>query len=158
MPSLFASVTQGAADAFAQATMATALQGFTNRAYRINQAEFELITPINAFPNIAAAALQDLEIGFGRRTKAAMPDIDDEDLIYKWAWRAGAPTSAGLQYPFPAINVWQPTADVLIVEDPIYWWVDSTATALTWSVKCRIDYELVEISEVDRLTLLTQSL
>lgn len=152
-------VTQGGADAFVEAQLPTALDGIVDRAYRVNEISFEVLTPPTGYPFGAAAAM-DLEIAITRRTKAAMPNIEDVDLIKKFHFAAQVLTAVGATPIFEAAPVWQPRGgqDILIVEDPLFVQVDSTATGNAFAVRVMIDYEVVAISQLDRLTLLTLSL
>ncbi len=155
MANLLGNVVQGSADAFAQASIQTALEGQTRRAYQINEVSFE-VTGVQVFSG--TTTIQDFEFALTRRSKSAMPDLDDLDLIHKWKFLGTNATSVGQVLQPDAIQVWQPSGVVLIVEDPIYIQVDSTATTNTFNIDVLIDYTVVDISEVDRLTLLTQSL
>lgn len=152
-------VTQGGADAFVEAQLATALDGIVDRAYRVNEMSFEILTPATGFP-FGAAAVMDFEIAVSRRTKAAMPNIEDVDLLKKFHFAAQILTAVGATPIFDAAPVWQPRdgQDILIVEDPLFVQLDSTGTGNAFAVRFLIDYEVVEIDQLDRLTLLTQSL
>lgn len=159
MARLTGTVTQGANDAFAIAEVQTALQGQTRNAYRIAEITAQLVLPANqSFPTQSASALQSLQIALSRRTKTAMPNITDVDLLKLFELRSAFATAVGygnlMQGPF----VWQPPSDMIVVEDPLYLMIDSNGTAVTWGAVVTIEYEVVTISEVDRLTLLTQSL
>jgi len=155
MPSINGSVTQGAADAYAEGEIQTALSGQTRQAYRVKGIEYEF--SFVQFP-AAAAAQQDVDLCITRRTKTAMALITDVDVIKKWSFGGQYQTAVGANTGIENVGLWVPPLDVLIVEDPIYLSIDSTATGLTITGYVRIDYELVTISETDRLTLLVQSL
>jgi len=155
---ILATVTQGGADAFAQASMATALTGLTKTSYLIQEVHFEFILPAVSYFPLQVAAAQDLQICICRRSKTSMPNMTDFDIIKKFKWGGSNPTAAGWSPIFQSAFSWKPEADVLIVEDPIYLQIDSTATAATWSCVVAIDYDVKSISEIDRLALLTQSL
>lgn len=158
MARLYATVTQGANDAFAQATLQTGLEGVTQQAYSINQIGYEFILPtVPNFPKGAAAA-QALRLSVNRRTKTAVPTYVDPDIIKKWQYASSWQTLVGAEPIFPSVDYWIPRGDVLIVEPQIYVTIGSDATAAIWSAVVFIDYDIVKISEVDRLTLLTQSL
>ncbi len=75
---LLASVTQGSADAFAEASVATALQGLNNVAFRVREIFFE--APPGA---IRAINVLGFEASITRRTKTAMPTVNDRDVIAK---------------------------------------------------------------------------
>lgn len=148
MARLVGTATQGSADAFVSASVATALSGQTSRAFRVNFINFE-------FTNRPAAG-SDFEVALVRRDKTAMPTSYDVDVICKYRQLYALTTSGAIMID----RTWQftPTGDLLIVEDPIYLMIDSTSTSVSNNVVISLDYELVTISEVDRLTLLTQSL
>jgi hypothetical protein len=149
-------VTQGAADAYAEAEMATALSGVGNLSFRVREILLEVqnggavLTPNGAT----------FEIAVSRRTKAAMPLVSDRDVIAKIR-RVSAQLSA-VGFASTDLGVIRLTYseddDVRVVEDPLFLQVDGTATTQTVTVTCRIGVERVNISAIDRLTLLTQSL
>jgi hypothetical protein len=148
------SVTQGGADAFAiSAAFDTGLSGQTQRAYRVRELLFE-------FPRPSAGAITNTnqELALCRRTKTAMPVITDKDVIAKVAWRVEIATSGAYLLDAVKRSAFTEDDELLIVEDSLYLAIDSNATTLTSTAYCRIGYELVNISAVDRLTLLTQSL
>jgi hypothetical protein len=156
MARIVGTATQGSADAFVEASIQTALQGQTKNAYKITAVTYEFAVP-NVF-NAGGGAANDVELCLTRRTKTAMPDIDDVDVIKKWKFGSVALTGVGQIVQPPLIGIWVPELETIIVEDPIYMQLDSTATTVTITANLAIEYELVQISEVDRLTLLTQSL
>jgi len=158
MARLTATVTQGGADAFAIANLATALSGIKGVAYKVLELSLEFILPAVAIFPIQVAAAQDLEVALARRTKAAMPNISDVDVIKKWAWAAVFSTAVGQQEAFGYVASWVPQGEILIVEDPLFIMIDSTATTGIWSAVVNIEYEPQKISEIDRLSLLTLSL
>ena len=146
---LRATLTQGSNDAFVQVEMDTGLAGQTRRAFRIGQIELE-------FPTTIAGSNALWEVALSRRSKAAMPNVSDLDVIRKFKQKNSLITSGAIVVP--AIDVWVPQAEVLVVEDTMYWQLDTDQTSATNVVQARVLYDLVEISEIDRLTLLTQSL
>jgi len=144
------SVTQGGADAFAQAALQTGLEGQTRIGWKVLGLDFE----IPRIPGIMAAT--NIELALSRRTKAAMPNITDLDVIKKIKLGEEGTTS-GLMATTNIIN-WVPDGEVIIVEPSLYFLVDSNATTLTQTVYFRLEYELVTLTEVERLSLLTRSL
>lgn len=149
---LTGTATQGSADAFVEAEIATALQGLSNVAFRVRELLFELPNVGNATggPNIEAA--------ISRRSKAAMPNITDRDVIAKIFHQANFTTSGAMNMERVRRLTFTEDDELLIVEDPVYLDVDSNATSAANTVRVRIGYERASISAVDRLTLLTQSL
>lgn len=156
MARITATATQGAADAFVQANIATALAGISGQAFKVNEITFDILpAATNHFP-AAVAALQVLEMCVSRRSKTAMPTLADADVIVKRRW-GGLGAATGFNR-FDMISSWAPTGLVRIVEDPLYLILDSAGTTVAWTVVVSIDYEVVRISDIDRLTLLTASL
>jgi hypothetical protein len=148
---LVGSVTQGGADAFAEAEIATALQGIGNVAFRVR----ELVWQPGRGMNVNAA---EMRMSLTRRSKAAMPNANDRDIIGAVFLQSDLLTSGLANYSRWIRQSFTEDDELLIVEDPLYLQVDSNATTLTQTVYLRIGYERVSISAVDRLTLLTQSL
>lgn len=143
--------TQGGADAYAEGTITTALTGVSNRAYQVNRILVEIT---NAFGTCAGDS--EIEVAVSRRTKTAMPTITDNDVLHKIGWVFPLTTSG--QFAFAFVQEYVPRGTILIVEDPVYIEIDSDSTGLTNVAAVAIEYDIVSISEVDRLTLLTQSL
>jgi len=146
--------TQGGADAFVSVEMPTGLSSFPKQAYRIHWVDFVL-------PNMAqAAAFQDMIVALSRRQKAAMPFITDPDLIHQVVRRKNFLTSGSdvndgnVSREFSHVEA----GETLVVEDPLYLLLDSTGTGVANTTYCRIHFEIVNITELDRLTLLTNSL
>lgn len=148
MPSLRGSVTQGGADAFAIATIQTGLEGQTRLAYQVTRIMFEV-------PRMATSGAGNIELCLSRRTKAAMPNITDVDVIQKLKM-GGEFTTSGQSF-YPLTHEFKPES-LLIVEGEIFFCVDSNATSLTQTVYFVVEYDVVQISETDRLSLLVQSL
>lgn len=158
MAKLTGTILMGGADAFVEASVITALEGNQQTAYRIREITWEIIAPAatTVFPS-SANANQNFEFAVSRRTKAAMPDISDTDVFHKWTLASNIMTAAGSNFGVGG-GSWTPQLEVLIVEDPIYVQLDSTATGYTYQLAFAIEYESQRISQLDRLTLLTQSL
>jgi len=70
------SVTQGSADAFAEAEIATALSGQTSRAFRVR----EIMVEFPAFTTTASS----IELTLTRRSMSAIPLITDRNVIARW--------------------------------------------------------------------------
>jgi len=138
--------------------MITALTGQTKTAYKILEVGFEIIVPATGRFPAQIAAVQDLEICLSRRIKTAMPDSNDVDVIKKFRFAGQMQTAASFAPIFEPLQIWQPLGEVLIVEDPLYVMIDTTGTGDTWTATMWVDYELTNISEIERLTLLSQSL
>lgn len=150
MGKLYTTLTQGSADAFVQATVQTALEGLTTTAYKINRVTLEFA---QAFVGASAA---NYEVALTRRSKAAMPNITDQDVMMKKALRESFTTSGMII--LDGVIEYTPAIELLVVEDYLYFQLDSNGTSVANTVYALIEYEIQRISEIDRLTLLTQSL
>lgn len=154
---LYATLTQGSADAFIQANMATALSGQTKTAYRVREILIEWgVAGSSQGQGVFNGGVW--ELCLTRKTQAAMPVITDKSVIAKFK-RASAITTSGASI-LDTISryVYSEDDDLIIVEDPVYWQLDTAGTALTNVAQVRVGYQEVSISEVDRLTLITNSL
>jgi hypothetical protein len=149
MPRIVGSVTQGGNDAFAVNSIQTALSGQTRLAYDVKRIILET-------PRLAQGAAANWQVQLSRRTKAAIANITDVDILAYW-YRYMHFTTSGSEIEERIIEQ-VPQTRMLIVEDPIYLLIDSNGTSLAQTAYVAIEYDLVEISEVDRLTLLTESL
>jgi len=143
--------TQGSADAFVQAEIATALSGQTSRAMRIREILFEYTA--QHFANNSVR-----EVCISRRSMSAMPNITDRNVIAKWTTCAVLTTSGAAVTQLVNRLQFSEDDELLVVEDPLYLVLDSATTSLTNVVYCRIGYELVNINANDRLQLALQSL
>lgn len=154
MARFLGSVTQGAADAFAQGTVVTGLEGQTTQAFRIQRIEVEF----DYAAIFALTAGNDIEVALSRRSKTAMPSIQDVDVIKKFHPAFALVTSGAAQQNNILEFVPAPGEDIILVEDPIFLDIDSTATGIVQTALLVVTYEIVTISQIDRLLLITQSL
>lgn len=145
MARIIGSVTQGSADAFAEAEIQTGLNGVSDRAYQVRRIIYELP---------ALTSNSDIELSVTRRTKAAMPNISASDLIDKIKLRSVLATSGGYQNQVVQEHLFAQELNLLIAEDPIYFQIDSTGTSASNTGLVVIEYEIVAISVADRLALL----
>lgn len=145
-------VVQGGADAFVQGSVSTGLLNRSdNNAIRIIQIDVEM-------PPLVIAAACELEAAWCRRSQAAMPDLDNDNVIKKWRWRNVFSSAVG-SYFMDRVATWIPSAgDIIVVEDPLYFVFDSTATGGANAVRTQVFYEFVKITEVERLSLIARSL
>jgi hypothetical protein len=150
MPRLSVAVTESGAATFTQTAQVTGLEGQTTVAFRILEATFE-----SDFHLAATGAADGVDLALYRQSRTAMPSVDDVDVMFKYSVRTMLGGEVGLM---SRVIEWKPTRDVLIVEDPIYLAVLGVSTAGAFVVTGEIFYEVVNISAIDRLTLLTQSL
>ena len=148
-------LTQSAADAYVQASIITALSGQTKVSYRLALFEIEL-------PQIVVSGNSDYQVNLMRKSFAAMPVSPMLEKANIFSFRRGAlfATSAGFIAPPERIMRWTWNDDdaPLIVEDPVYAQFDTALTALANVAYGRLGYWVDSISEVDRLTLIANSL
>lgn len=152
MPRITGSALQGGADAYVEASINTALTGQTRQGYNVTRITFE-----GANWAFGGSGVFEYEVALSRRSKAAMPDIDDPDVILKWAPAFRLSTSGGFQGD-KIIEFLPPDRSMIIVEDPIYLELDSNNTAGANNVIAVIEFEVITLSEVDRLSILVNSL
>jgi hypothetical protein len=147
---LTGTVTQGSADAFAEAEMSTGLSNVTRQAYRIRRIEFYVPAGL-----IGA----DCEVGIQlmRKSTAAL-NPNSVACIAGW-WRKVELTTSGMFAwdVFPNAQTYSRDEDLVIVEETLYLDVDSTGTSLSLTVGCRIGYETRTITENERLGIQAQT-
>lgn len=151
---LSGTLTQSGADAYIQLTLATALSGQTKVSYRMASLEIEL-------PRVGAVDLSDQQFSITRKTYAAMPTSMylEKSCIFYYRRQTMTPTSAGFAiYDRTIVRLWNDQDAPIIVEDPIYAQFDTNATTYTGTAYFRLGYWVDSISEVDRLTLVANSL
>lgn len=157
MAYIVAQVVQGGADAFAIENVETLLLGERDVAYQIDQLEYEIT---NTAPFSGAVAAQEISLALSRYVKTAMPSLQSSDLdvIKKWRFAQNILSAVGVE-PQPVSGVWVPPGEpLLIVQDPIYWMIDSTGTGNTLTANLQITYTRVRISQQDRLAALADFL
>lgn len=147
---LTGSVTQGSNDAFAEAEIATALSGINTISFRVGEIYFGFAA--------AGTSGATYEAALTRRSKTAFPTVDDRDVIAIWRFSMAFTTSGLAVVPLITRYTFTEDDDLRIVEDPLYLQVDSASSSAQNVLRCRIGYNRVNISQVDRLTLLTNSL
>lgn len=149
---LVITLTQGGADAFVQGSVSTGLQ--SPQAYRLAGIAF-------GFSNagllaIASAQLWNLMLTVTRRTKAALPEVTDNDVIKRFSLFSNFVTSGATV--FEGDFYWKPDFEIPLVEDEIYAQLDSDGIGAAVTMNVRLDVEVDRISDIDRLTILTRSL
>lgn len=148
-------LTQASADAFIQASIATALSGLTKTSYRLALLEVEVPKPLPTPDGT------DYQLSLTRKSYTAMPTsmILEKSNIFYWRRVNSANTAVGYAYQERVLRwSWQDDDAPIIVEDPIYAQLDTASTSLSNVVYGRIGYWQDAISEVDRLTLIANSL
>lgn len=150
---LYCTVTQGAADAFVQASIATPFASADADVGLIRELLIEWPTTVT---NAAAVSW---ELCLTRKTQAAMPNISDKSVILKKKKLANMSTSGIYQDPKAVEReVFEERDNLLIVEGTLYAQLDTNATGAANVVQLRIGYEFVKIKDVDRLQLIANSL
>jgi len=148
---LYASAVQGGADAYVQSSFVTGLSGLSKTAYRVRSIIYETARG-------PGAANSNFEFAISRRTKAAMPLITDPNLLHKYKLGTEMTTSGQSNTPLVIQFNFSENEDLLIVEDPLYFEFDTQTTGLAQTAYLRIGYNVVTLSEVDRLELLASQL
>lgn len=144
-------LTQGSADAFVQASVLTGLSG--NTAYNVRQV-FSELTNSAAISGTNVDAVWEMAIT--RRSKAAMPNLADTDVIWKRSLAVLYTTSGHVLVPLT--EVWTPQLEVPIVEDTLYAQLDSNGSGLSNAAVVRLEVELDTMRDIDRLNLIARSL
>lgn len=145
-------LTQAGADGFIQATIATALSGLTKVSYRLAEIQLDL-------PRVSPIDQSNLQFSLTRKSFAAMPTSLEKSLIWSWSIQSASQSAVGFAF-FEKTKIFRFSDDdaPIIVEDPIYAQFKSALTTLTQTVTGRLGYWQDSISEVDRLTLVANSL
>lgn len=142
------SAVQGVADAFVQASLLTGLQA--RQAYNLRGIAYQFVSSMVALNGAR------FQFALSRRSKVAMPNISDIDVIsledqqYKFTTSGAAMIKQSGYITLPA--------DTPIVEDLIYLQLDTDATAVVNTLVVRLDWEIDTISDIDRLNLIARSL
>lgn len=150
---LYGTVTQGSADAYAQADITTGLEGVLNRAIRIR--ELLVQWPLAMIGNVNA---QNVELSLTRTSQAAMPTLASLGLFWRDQRRVAFTTSGAIWGSVVDRIKYDEADELLVVEPTIYFQIDSASTSASNSASVRIGYELVSIGELERLNLRLESL
>jgi len=145
-------LTQGSADAFVQGSILTNLSG-SGQAWKVRQVWREISSVSTGFPGADC----EFSVAITRRSKAAMPLISDTDVVWKDQHVFGVTTSGATDFDGVIIDNFDDPG-IIMPEDTIYAQLDSTGTGGAVTAILRINYEIVKISELDRLTILAGSL
>lgn len=143
--------TQGSADAFVEASVSTGLSG--NLAFNARQFQYQLK---NASGLAGLGTDCEIQWSLTRRSKAAMPTLDDSDVIYKGGFVMAVVTS-GIAL-LPTEGSFTPLVDIPIVEETLYLQLDSTGTAATLAICVVMSVESDSISDIERLRIISRSL
>lgn len=143
------SVVQGSADAFVQGSVSTGLSGEEKKALRVKSLVIRR-------PSMVADAAN-LQIAFSRKSLSAFPVLSDRHVCFMHEETVELTTSgAWIQ---PVTLRWRfAEDDFLIVEDPIYFVVDSASTSAANTVYYELACEECTINENDRWEMLVSAL
>lgn len=142
---LVAGVTQGSADAFAEAEFNTGLSNVTRTAYRIRRLEWSLPTVIGADSN-AVMCLR-------RNSSASVTFAGSNAIIATRGVACELTTSGMIVYQTVLSDSYARDEELLIVEESLFLQVDSTGTSATNTGYVRIGYETRTITENERLAI-----
>lgn len=143
---LIATLTQGSADAFVQASMNTGLSASSNTGYVIKQILMEFND------TLTSGGAPSRELALSRASKAAMPTLADDDVIFKSKVAARLATSGA--YIEDIAKVYVPQYDIILIEDVIYWQFDSAATGVANTAIVRLVVEPVKVTTDERIAIL----
>lgn len=149
---LLIGLTQGGADAFVQGSALTGLQA--RQAYRLDGVALSLSKATLTL--LAGTANYDWRVTLTRRSKAALPEISDVDVIASFSLVNHMTTSGALA--FSGDIYWKPDNEIPLVEDTIYAQLDSDNVGSAMTMIVRLDVTLDTISDIDRLNLIARSL
>lgn len=150
---LYGTVTQGSADAFATSSISTGLAGLTRQAMRIR----ELLVQ---WPVLSIASLNGsvVELALTRTVPTAIPTLASLGLIWFGSRISRFTTSGQAWGPLTERYTWAEDDENLVVEDAINLSIDSATTSGSNVALARIGFEIVNISELERLNLRLDSL
>lgn len=149
---LVISLTEGSADAFVQGSVLTGLSG--RQAYNVRAFYLEFPTPQTLAGNLSADS--SIEVTITRRSKTAIPNLTDSDVLHKWSFINSLTTSG--EVFFEATRLYMPDLEVPVVEETLYAQLDSSAIGVALVAIVRMDVEIDTMSDIDRLNLITRSL
>ncbi len=144
-----ASVVQGAADAFAIATINTGLAGNTEQGYRLKLVQYEV-------PNLPNAVTSNWEFALSRVTKAAVPNVSDNDVLFKDKRQGTFLTSGAVIQDL--VQEFEPISDIIVIETQLFLVFDSNATLQVNSLFVRLEFEPVKVSLADKVAILQNSI
>lgn len=148
---LVGTVTQGSADAYAESQIVTGLGSVGNRAFQIR----EILWRIPQVANINGAGIV---LTLSRKTFSTQPQVTERTLIHRFERYVTFSTSGATVQGQVERLAFSEQDNFLIVEDPIYFQIDSDLTTVANVGRVRIGYVPVAISELDRLTLINNTL
>lgn len=107
------SAVQGAANAFVQSNLLTGLVTSGTDALVVKQFTFEVPAIV-----VAAAGNTEIELVVSRASKAAMPNIFDDDILFKHKWTVNV--GAGGTYHQQPVVQFVPPYEIVTIEDTLF--------------------------------------
>jgi len=147
---LWVTLTQGSNDAFVQNTMATALLNTSGICFLLRELVVEWPAP---FANGA-----DLQLSLTRKTFAAVPALTEKSLIWSARRTLGLTTSGAALINRVERFTWNQDDNLTLVEDPLYWQLDSASTSASNVVNLRIGVVQAKITDLEKVALVAASL
>lgn len=142
---LTASVSQGSADAFAEAEFQTGLSNVTRTAYRIRRIEW-------IFPALVGADCY-IDMALRRNSSAAL-SLNLGNAGIAGARRSMELVTSGMAFQDLFTSVpYSRDEELLIVEESLFLQLDSNGTSATNTGYIRIGYETRSITENERLSI-----
>lgn len=144
---LLGQATQGSADAFVEAEIATGLSNVTRSAFRIRRIEWYTPGVIGADSSVTMTL---------RRTSAASVSFLAANAMIGGRWVSTELTTSGMFTYEPFITIpYAKDEELLIVEETLFLQLDSTGTGNANTGAVRIGYEVRSITETERLSILS---
>lgn len=155
---LYATLTQGSADAFVQAAIATPFTGVNNLAGRVKEILIEWGTSTQGLvPAISATSRAEATIS--RKSLAAIPDITAPSLVIKQVRTTALSTNGGAFDGDGVHQILYTDANApIMAEANWYAQLDSNNSGIVNVTKVRIGYELVEITTEDKNAIIAAAL
>lgn len=142
------SALQGAANGFIQSSMLTGLSPSGNDALLVKEIVIEFPSALAA----AAAAIVEFDGTLTRASKAAVPNLLDDDLVYKYKY--AAPVNATSTFIEPGVIRYNPPLDLVIIEDTVYFQFDTNNLAVLGTAYINIICQPATVTESEKVGLL----
>lgn len=146
-------VTQGAADAFVTAQIATGISTAAKYGWMLERVEFGVNQAIVAAPQTADCDFQ-CQIGQGVAPASIYP-ASSADLICERRVAIPGIAAAVNAYPLELYWTWRAPENYVIVDPTLNVVLDSTNTAVANSMICRVYYYPIQLQELDILRLIS---